>query len=707
MKVSHPSADPSVLTASEIAALARVTPSAVSNWRKRYADFPKPTGTAPRGGDLFLRVDVEAWLKKHRSFRKQTGLDARQQLWSVADRLRGTVLHSDLVGAVAAGAALLHLGGRATHVPQFRGPAEARNWVEAAINDLSSARPELDRLFTPLEVMDAESLMLVLASLRTLRNRKELAEALDYVFERASRYGEYYTPEPVALLLAELASQEGAVFDPAVGSGELLLKISEAAGGKLRLFGQEVNESAWRTAFVRLLLRGLEAHIALGDSLLDDRLSDLRVETVVCEPPAGMRAEDLAETAGDSRWRVLGGVEAPPSRASDFAWIAHAVHHLLGNGHGYVILPRGSLFRRGAEGRFRAELVRQGTVEAVIALPGGSLAGTGIPAALWIVRPPLRDPKPVLMIDVNGQDLSENVRSKLVETVRTWRSQPERFTPEAGFATAVSVLDLLGGDAPLVPGQWLYEPGLVDLGAMIIEVENAEKELADARRNLPPRPPRVALSAPANPPHRRRVRDLIDLGLAKLIRAPRLKTDQYGEEGWPVWVPADVREPWKREEKPRFLAPELVDHESLTKPGDIVLTTIGGLRTRVDEEGGHILGTSLQALRVDQDRLDPHLVAALLASEPNRRLISGTIPRVNVHELEIPHLDLETAKQASRLLRRLERELSAADVLAARANRAKTALIEALAAGAVALEESTKTKGDGRRRRSSRGRTDD
>ena len=172
-----------------------------------------------------------------------------------------------------------------------------------------------------------------------------------------------------------------------------------------------------------------------------------------------------------------------------------------------------------------------------------------------------------------------------------------------------------------------------------------------------------------------------------------MKTDAFGEEGLPVWLPADVNEPWKRDEQPRFIDPALIDARSITEPGDIVFTTIGGIRTRVDERGGHVLGTSLQALRLAPNTFDPYAVAALMTSERNRRLLVGTtIPRVNVLELELPRLGAAEAAKLGELLRAIEDELETAHVVTARAETLRQALVDAIATGAAKIRDTSQPR---------------
>jgi hypothetical protein len=704
--VDNPSSD-ALVSASEIAEMAHVTPSAVSNWRKRFPDFPAPAGTAPTGGDLFARADVATWLAERglpkrghqaafgrrrdpnlRTHERDRGNTAKQ-LWAAADQLRGQALEGDLVSAVAAGAVLVHLAHERRELPDIYrlSQAELDGWMHTTIRHIETERPELQRLFAPLERIDAHPLMLLLDTLADLARVGELATAFDVVLDRGLRYGEYRTPTPVATLLAELAEPHGAIFDPALGSAEFLIQAAQVDQSPLALYGQEINESSWRIALARILLRRLDAHIELGDSLASDSFPRLHADVVMCEPPAGHRTADLSGEAGNPRWQLLGSFDAPPPRASDFTWLAHVIHHLAPDGRGYVLLPRGSLFRKGMEARYRAELLRQGTVEAIVTLPAGSLAGAAIPPVLWIVRPPTRIPGEVLVVDASGTSgVTSKLQSRLVNTLRHWRRAPSEFEPAAGFAMNVPVLELLAGDAVLIPSRWLYEAELVDPDVVIGRVAQSQQSLEQAHAHVRRQPLRAILAPTDEPPARIRVGELIDSGAAVLVRPTRVKTEQFGDEGLPVWLPGDVREPWRREEEPRFVNPALVDPRSITEPGDIVLTTIGSLRTRVDEEGGHVLGTSLQALRLDPERFNAHVVAALLTSEPNRRLLTGTtIPRVDVRELEIPHLDVATAARAANVLRALEDELEWSHAVVARTEDLRTAIVDAVATGAASL----------------------
>jgi predicted DNA-binding transcriptional regulator AlpA len=682
--VSDGSRHERLVTASEIAGIAGVSQSAVSNWRKRFDSFPQPAGTASSGGDLFKRDEVEAWLGS-RKRRPKAERGAGEQLQTIADRLRGRALPADLGAIVAIAAAFVDMA-RDLGIDAERlrvEPDRVAEWVQRTTERIEAERSELVRVFTPLADVDPESLRLLLDSLDEFSTRSQLSAAVDHVLSRAARYGDFRTPPAIADLVVQLAEPHTSVYDPAAGSGEFLLRAA-AAMRDGSLYGQELNEHTWRIAKARLSLNGVSAQLATGDSFTDDAFADLRVDAVLSEPPAGSRSQEIKELAGDRRWQLLGTLNAPPARAADFAWIAHIVEHLSPDGHAVVVLPTGSLVRGGVESRLRSELLRQGTVEGIITVPGGGLQGSAAPAAIWLLRRPTARPDDVLLIEADSQsaDATAEMNERIIETIRFWRKRRDKFTPVAGFATAVPVLQLLKGDASLLPSRWLYEASFVDTDQLVSRVRAAQRALEDVETEAPTTGvPEFELAVVSDPRQRLRVRDVADV-----IRPSRLKKADYVDDGIPIWLPADIRPPWDRDEPMRYANPNQVDPRSVTEPGDIVITTIGSLRTRVDTEGGHVLGTSLHALRLKTDAFDPEAVAVLLTSEQNRRLLTGTaIPRVNVLELELPWVDPAEAAEISRIVRAIEREQERAHTLARRSNELRAAFVEAVATGATTL----------------------
>jgi type I restriction-modification system DNA methylase subunit len=274
---------------------------------------------------------------------------------------------------------------------------DVMNCLGSTVESLARDGPQPRSLFAPLADLDPHTVRLLLDTLNEFEAHEQLAAAVDAVLARGSRYREFRTAPGVADLVLQLAEPREIVFDPAAGSGELLLGGATANPG-VSLFGQDLNIDTWRIAVARLLLRDLHATVSLGDSLNEDAFPTLRADVVVCEPPGGIRGHATASLSGDPRWQLLGMLDSPPPRAADFAWLAHVVHHLAEDGRGYVLLPAGSLFRGGIEARLRTELLRRGMIEAILTLPAGALQNTVAASALWILRRPTHAPDDVLLV---------------------------------------------------------------------------------------------------------------------------------------------------------------------------------------------------------------------------------------------------------------------------------------------------------------------
>ena len=680
----NPSDEPRLVSASDIAELADVGPSAVSNWRKRFPDFPQPVGTGPTGGDLFDATEVDEWLRST----GRAPAERRQpqpRRWTAIEALRVEAAAPELAAIVATTAAFVRLlGDRADY--QSVDPAQIVQWVRGAAAELEEEH-RVHGLFDPMARVQPATLTRLLHDMREVDAVGESEAVVDLAIDRSTRYGEFRTPGAVADLMIELAQPKGIVFDPAAGSGEFLIRALQESSN-VEACGQELNQDTWRIAVSRTILRGLNARLLLGDSIRDDKFEGLRADVLLCEPPWGVRLQSDHLAPGDPRWRLLGTLDAP--RSGDYAWLAHAISHLAEDGRAYLLMPPGTLFRGGVEARMRAELLRQGAVEAVIAVPGGG-AQTRLPSSvLWILRPPHPDPGVVLLIDAatDGVDLDTALRSRIVSAVRSFRAK-STFEPQPSFAVAVPVLELLGGDVSLMPAKWTHEPDFLEPAAALESLAREVARLKAAHDQVPAGIPELSIEPNEDGSAERfRVGELIDSGLATLVRPGRYKREQYAPAGVPVWEPADVNPSWRRSKAERFLPEAAVDSRSVTQPGDIVITTIGELRTRVDTEGGHVLGTSLHALRLDPQLFDPHVVAALLMSEQNRRLIKGTtIPRVNIEQLEFPRVDAETAARLKEALAVLGSEEAAGHSLIESAAGVRAALIEAVAAGTVRMRE--------------------
>lgn len=207
--------------------------------------------------------------------------------------------------------------------------------------------------------------------------------------------GEFFTPTPIASLLARLAQPKDGdrIADPACGSGGLLLlagKEVEKSGSKnYALYGQESTGSTYQLARMNMFLHSKDsARLEWGDTLNNPLLIEndklMKFDIVVANPPFSLKKWGAENAEADKYKRFWRGV--PPKDKGDFAFITHMVETAKPKtGRVAVIVPHGVLFRGGAEGKIREALLRENIIDAVIGLPAGLFQTTGIPVAILII----------------------------------------------------------------------------------------------------------------------------------------------------------------------------------------------------------------------------------------------------------------------------------------------------------------------------------
>lgn len=210
--------------------------------------------------------------------------------------------------------------------------------------------------------------------------------------------GEFYTPRSVVHLIGLiLDAQEGeSIYDPACGTGGMLLECTEhlrQAGRDyrtLRMYGQEKNLTTSTIARMNLFLHGIEDfQIARGDTLrhpafvAQDRLRTF--DCVVANPPFSLKEWGAEQWGTDPLGRNFAGV--PPQSNGDMAWVQHMISSMKPDtGRMAVVLPHGTLFRKGAEGKIREALIVQDKLDAVIGLGSNIFYGTTLAACLLVFR---------------------------------------------------------------------------------------------------------------------------------------------------------------------------------------------------------------------------------------------------------------------------------------------------------------------------------
>lgn len=203
--------------------------------------------------------------------------------------------------------------------------------------------------------------------------------------------GEFYTPRCVVKLLVEMIEPyKGRVYDPCCGSSGMFVQSEEFIrqhGGKIgdiSIYGQESNPTTWRLAKMNLAIRGLEANIGThnADTFHNDLHKDLKADFILANPAFNMSDWGGERLREDARWKY----GAPPLGNANFAWVQHIIFHLAPSGIAGFVLANGSMSsNQSGEGDIRKAIIEADQVDCMIALPPQLFYGTQIPACLWFL----------------------------------------------------------------------------------------------------------------------------------------------------------------------------------------------------------------------------------------------------------------------------------------------------------------------------------
>lgn len=237
--------------------------------------------------------------------------------------------------------------------------------------------------------------------------------------------GEYFTPQEVSELLARLTivgkDSVNKVYDPACGSGSLLLKYAKILGdSKVRngYYGQEKNPTTYNLCRINMFLHDIgydKFDIALGDTLINPQhWDDEPFEAIVSNPPYSIKWEgdDNATLINDPRFSPA-GVLAPKSKA-DMAFIMHMLSWLAPNGTAAIVCFPGIMYRGGAEKKIRKYLIDNNYIDAVIQLPSNLFFGTSIATNIMVLKKSKEDNN-VLFIDASKECVKVTNNNKLTD----------------------------------------------------------------------------------------------------------------------------------------------------------------------------------------------------------------------------------------------------------------------------------------------------
>lgn len=329
-----------------------------------------------------------------------------------------------------------------------------------------------------------------------------IGDVYEYLIARfaataGKKAGEFYTPAEVSETLARLVAPRPGdrIYDPACGSGSLLIRAANQVGGKdFSLYGQEMNGSTWALCKMNMFLHNVDsARIEWEDTIRHPLLIEgdalMKFDVVIANPPFSLDKWGQEIAAEDRYGRFYRGV--PPKSKGDWAFVSHMLASAVeGKGRVGVVVPHGVLFRGGQEGRIREAVIRENLLDAVIGLPANLFFGTGIPAALMIFdksrKPGGRDK--VLFIDASREFEQATNQNKLrprdidrIVTTFRQRQVIEKYSYRATFAEIEE--NEFNLNIPRYVDTFEPEPE-IDIAMAQQEIVEIEKELAATREKM-------------------------------------------------------------------------------------------------------------------------------------------------------------------------------------------------------------------------------
>ncbi len=296
--------------------------------------------------------------------------------------------------------------------------------------------------------------------------------------------GEFFTPQEVSELLAQLTAADGheirSVYDPACGSGSLLLKFSKTIGKEnpaLKYFGQEINPTTYNLCRINMFLHNINYDnfdIQLGDTLTNPLHRELEpFDAIVSNPPYSIPWEGSKNPLLINDDRYSGpGVLAPDSTA-DLAFTLHMLNSLAESGTAAIVEFPGVLYRGGKEKAIRHWLIENNRIDTIIQLPSNLFFGVGIATCIIVLRKGTRPDNKILFIDASKEFVKNGNKNRMAAANQ--KHILDVFTErkaEQYFSCLVPTSQVLENDSNLSVSSYVEQEDVRE--AINIKVVNSE-----------------------------------------------------------------------------------------------------------------------------------------------------------------------------------------------------------------------------------------
>ena len=313
--------------------------------------------------------------------------------------------------------------------------------------------------------------------------------------------GEFYTPQEVSELLTRLTivgkTEVNKVYDPACGSGSLLLKFEKVLGKdnvRQGFYGQEINLTTYNLCRINMFLHDIDYDkfdIANEDTLTDPQhWDDEPFEAIVSNPPYSIKWDGDANPLmiNDPRFSPA-GVLAPKSKA-DLAFVMHSLSWLATNGTAAIVCFPGVMYRGGAEQKIRKYLIDNNYVDCVIQLPDNLFFGTSIATCILVLKKSKTE-NSTLFIDASKECVKVTNSNKLTdENIRNVLNAFIERTDKGYFCKVVPNDEVEAQDYNLSVSTYVEQKDtrekvdIIKLNAEIEEIVMREDVLREAIRNI-------------------------------------------------------------------------------------------------------------------------------------------------------------------------------------------------------------------------------